>query len=327
MNFDEFAFFNRQLAEMLRNGIPLEGALRQLAANMAEGTLRTEVRALEADLARGISLQEALPKRALPEFYTRMVRLGAAGEELPGMLTSLADYYERRQALWTRLKALILYPFMVWAAALALSLFLVWLSVRLLFPAMDDLLGGGGPKAIPLLLWLPPIWLLAVGVAVAFALTNASSRHWLNWRLPGFKETNLAQLAAALHLLLRRGGNLAESMAMLRDLEGSSPAGRELAGWHARIAAGEGQVGKFSAGTKVFPPLFVWLLEQAGEDLTRGFQRAAEIYFQRARQRTEMMLYAAMPVAVVTLGVLILIQLGSGMLIIARFLDALGGIE
>jgi len=40
----------------------------------------------------------------------------------------------------------------------------------------------------------------------------------------------------------------------------------------------------------------------------RGFQRAAEIYFQRARQRTDMLLQAAMPVAVIALGVLILIQ-------------------
>jgi type II secretory pathway component PulF len=37
MNYDEFAFFNQQLAAMLREGIPLEGALKQLCAGMRGG--------------------------------------------------------------------------------------------------------------------------------------------------------------------------------------------------------------------------------------------------------------------------------------------------
>ena len=328
MNYDEFAFFNRQLAEMLRNGIPLEGALRQLAANMREDTLRAEVRLLETDLAKGVPLAEALPRRQLPAFYTRMVRLGAAGGDLPGMLTTLADYYERRDALWTRLKALIVYPAMVLAAALALSLFLLWLNLRLIRPAMAELLDGqAGPTAIPLTLWAPLVWLGALALLVACAVSLPAWRDWLGWRLPGFKESNLAQLASALHLLLQRGGNLSESVALMRDLEGPSPAGRELAGWHSRLASGQGRVEQFTAGARVFPPLFLWLITQSGEDLARGFQRAAEIYIQRARHQTEMLHYAALPVAVITLGLLILIQVGSGMLVITRFLNALGSIE
>ena len=35
MNLDEFAFVNQQLAAMLRDGIPLEGALRQLCEGVA----------------------------------------------------------------------------------------------------------------------------------------------------------------------------------------------------------------------------------------------------------------------------------------------------
>src|SRR5205814_1571539 len=37
MNYDEFAFFNQQLAAMLRDGIPLEGALSRLCADMRRG--------------------------------------------------------------------------------------------------------------------------------------------------------------------------------------------------------------------------------------------------------------------------------------------------
>ena len=95
MKNDEFAFFNRQLAAMLREGIPLEGALKQLSAGMRSGPLREQVETLEKDLATGTPLPAALAKRDLPEMYRRMVQAGAAGNDLPGVLTLLADHYER----------------------------------------------------------------------------------------------------------------------------------------------------------------------------------------------------------------------------------------
>jgi type II secretory pathway component PulF len=41
---DEFAFFNQQLAAMLRDGIPLEGALRRLCQEMRRGAARPSCR-------------------------------------------------------------------------------------------------------------------------------------------------------------------------------------------------------------------------------------------------------------------------------------------
>ena len=80
MKLDEFAFVNQQLAGMLKSGVPLEGALRQLCETMRRGELRDELQALEADLAQGAPLREALAKRKLPEFYVRMIQVGAQGD-------------------------------------------------------------------------------------------------------------------------------------------------------------------------------------------------------------------------------------------------------
>jgi type II secretory pathway component PulF len=60
MNLDEFPFVNQQLAGMLKSGIPLEGALKQLCATMRRGALRGELEKLEADLTQGVPLAEAL---------------------------------------------------------------------------------------------------------------------------------------------------------------------------------------------------------------------------------------------------------------------------
>jgi type II secretory pathway component PulF len=86
MKYEELALVNQQLAGMLKSGIPLEGALRQLSANMRRGRLREELQALEADLAKGVPLKEALATRALPEFYVKMVQLGARTGDLRELL-------------------------------------------------------------------------------------------------------------------------------------------------------------------------------------------------------------------------------------------------
>ena len=81
MNYDEFAFFNQQLGAMLREGLPLEGALKQLSAGMRSGPLRAEVEALNEDLASGTPFKEALARRQLPDrALGRAQRAGSAGE-------------------------------------------------------------------------------------------------------------------------------------------------------------------------------------------------------------------------------------------------------
>ena len=91
MKTDEFAFFNQQLAAMLREGIPLEGALRRLCQEIRRGALRDELQALETDLAKGTPIAEALKARQLPELYKRMMLVGVKSNDLPGALTMLAD--------------------------------------------------------------------------------------------------------------------------------------------------------------------------------------------------------------------------------------------
>ena len=70
MKHDEFAFFNQQLAAMLRDGIPLEGALRRLCEEMRRGALRDELQALEADLAKGTPHRRRAETRASCPSFT-----------------------------------------------------------------------------------------------------------------------------------------------------------------------------------------------------------------------------------------------------------------
>src|SRR5688572_20306284 len=49
MNHEQLAFFNQQLAGMLKAGLPLEGSLRQISSSMRRGELRDEIELLEKE--------------------------------------------------------------------------------------------------------------------------------------------------------------------------------------------------------------------------------------------------------------------------------------
>lgn len=310
---------------MLRQGIPLEGALKQLAAGMRHGPLRTELQQLEQDLARGVPLQESLSRRELPQFYRRMVEIGARSNDLPGMLTLLADHYHRVNAVWTRLKGLMVYPLIVISVSTVVTLVLT-LVLTHFFSAFTDQFALPGVWLASI--WVPPVVLILLTVLTVAAVSLPSWRAMLRWRLPAFREASLAQLASAIALMLKNGIPLAEAIALAESLESATPAGRTLARWRALAEAGQGKPAQWSGPSAPFPPMFLWLVQRAGEDPATGFQEAAELYQGRAAYRIELVLYGALPISVLFLGQMILWQvvpLIQAISQVTRFLGDTGG--
>ncbi|MEW6303684.1 MAG: type II secretion system F family protein [Verrucomicrobiota bacterium] len=327
MNWEEFAFVNQQLAGMLKSGIPLEGGLKQLCASMRRGALRTELERLEADLAKGVPLKDALAARELPAFYVSMVRAGVQSGDLPGVLIAVADYYTRAHSLGTRLKGILVYPTIVLVVCLLLTLFFSY-GLGALAGALPGDAGIADEQwlmGVRAGLWLAP-GLFGAGLLVGIvALAVPQYRQALRWRLPAFKEASLSNVASTVSLLLRGGNTLKDSLELVRQMERETPAGAELAVWQERLAAGHAKVGDLAAGAQVFPPLFVWLAASGGENLAEGFTRAADIYYRRAVYRSELFLYGALPIAILFLGALVISQTAAIFQGLVRFMDMLGG--
>jgi type IV pilus assembly protein PilC len=306
MNYDEFAFFNQQLAAMLREGIPLEGALKQLCSGMRSGLLRAEIQQLEADLARGTPLKEALSRRSLPDLYRQMIELGARSNDLPGVLTLLADHYHRANALWIRLKGLMLYPLIVIVVSLGLTL-LISLNFTRFLSRFEDGFFQQSPLAIPSI-WMPPVFLALAALLGVAAVSIPSWRARLRWRLPAFREASLAQLASAMNLMLKNGTTLPEALTLAEALESGTPAAKALARWRQLIEAGQGKPAEWKGDSRPFPPLFLWLVQKGGENVASGFEKAAEIFRARASYRIELALYGVLPVSILLLGQMVLWQ-------------------
>jgi len=326
MKNDEFAFFNQQLAAMLRDGIPLEGALRRLCEEMRHGALRAELQLLEADLARGAPLVEALKSRQLPELYKRMMLVGVKSGDLPGALTMLADYFQRQNDIWTRLKSMMTYPLIVMFAAFLIStgIALLWTCVigpsfKGVFSGLDMMLPAATRFAFATLqtIWVFPLVLGALFLLAAAILFQPALRGKFLWRLPAFKEATVSRIASAMTLLLKNGVPLPDAVGLVERLESSAAAAADLEQWRRRLAAGVAKFSEVAASNRMIPPLFVWVVASAGEDLTAGFNRAAEIYHSRAVYRTEVALFSVLPMASLFLGAIVISQ---AFLVVSMFL-------
>lgn len=320
MKLDEFAFFNQQLAGMLRSGIPLEGALKQLARSMEKGRLKQEIEALEKDLGAGVPLAEAVRKRQLPQVYVEVMGAGARSGNLPGVLILLADYYGRVHALSNRLKGLMVYPIILLTGSLGLSLFLSLIFASLVKAIREDFGGvpGLGPAAA--LFWVAPVGFFLVLAGFIFVLARPKLRHWLRWHAPGLREASLSQSAATIATMLSGGTGFDDSLRLVEQVEADTPAGADIKTWRELLRDGRRKFDELAVRSRVFPPLFVWLVAQGGEDLALGFRRASEIYGARAAAKTDLLLFAALPLAVALVGLLILGQVVSVAGVLSRLL-------
>lgn len=324
MKYDELAFFNQQLAAMLRDGIPLEGALKQLCGDLKRGPFRAEMELLQNDLARGTPLDDAITARQLPELYRRMIAVGARGNDLPGVLTLVADHYERANSAWTRLKGLMVYPLLLIGVALVLTLLLSWAARR-----MVEIVGGGNgaismPPFFLVCMWVPPVVLACLAVVAVAVLSVPGWRSRLRWWLPAFREASVAQVASALALMLKNGTPLPDALALAESLEANSPAGPCLGFWRDMVQRGGGKPAQWPLAMQPFPPLFMWLVRKGGEDLAAGFQKAADLFYNRAVYRVEMALYAALPVSILLLGLMVFWQVMPVFRVLIWFMNVLG---
>jgi len=325
MKADELAFFNQQLAVMLREGIPLEGGISRLVADMRDGPLRQELDQLRADLEKGTPFNEAVARRKLPVFYTRMLTAGAAAQDLPAMLTLLADYYHRAQATWARVKGLMVYPLIVILVALGLSATVAVLLNRILllqtetfFFQVDRL------WLLHASLWASPVIIAVAAAALVIALALPSVRSWARWRLPAFREASLSQLASAMALMLRKGVALSSALELAEALETGTPVEPALRAWRHRISSGQGRMADWQPPGKILPPLFTWLVKSSGDDLAGGFQKAADLYATRSAYRTDLLLYGLLPVSILLLGQMIIWQIVPAASFFVRMMNALG---
>ena len=107
-------------------------------------------------------------------------------------------------------------------------------------------------------------------------------------------------------------------------MEKNNPAGKELAQWHQRLASGQGKIREIAQPGKVFPLEFVWMLGCDEEKLVKGFERTAELYYDREKQCTRIFLHGVAPITITVLGMVAAMQFIPLILALTTMMEHMG---
>jgi len=140
----DISLFTRQLATMLRAGVPLLQAFEIVSKGSANPAVARLLNDVKTDVETGSSLQAAFAKR--PQFfdtlYCNLVGAGEAAGILDTLLDRLATYKEKLLALKSKIRSALFYPIAVIAVAILITAIIMIFVV----PQFKDLFSSFGAE-------------------------------------------------------------------------------------------------------------------------------------------------------------------------------------
>jgi type IV pilus assembly protein PilC len=119
----DIAVFSRQLATMLKSGVPLVTALQIISGGVKNPKMRSMVDKVRAEIESGSSLHEALSEFPIQfdELYINLVKAGESAGVLDTILDNIATHKERIESIKGKIKKAMYYPAAVIAVAIIVS--------------------------------------------------------------------------------------------------------------------------------------------------------------------------------------------------------------
>lgn len=119
----DIAIFTRQLATMMKAGIPLVQSFEIVAEGLENPSMRDLVLAIRDEVAAGNNFADSIRKhpRQFDELFCNLVEAGEQSGALETMLDRLATYKEKSEALKSKIKKAMNYPLTIVAIALIVT--------------------------------------------------------------------------------------------------------------------------------------------------------------------------------------------------------------
>jgi type IV pilus assembly protein PilC len=179
----DIAIFTRQMATMMKAGVPLLTSFDIINEGFENPNMRKLIEEVKQDVAAGNSFASALRKRPLyfDDLYCNLVDSGEQSGALETLLDRVATYKEKTEALKSKIKKAMNYPIAVIVVALIVSAILLIKVV----PQFQSVFAGFGAElpaftmmVVNLSELLQKWWLLVLlGIAGSiYALAEAHKR-------------------------------------------------------------------------------------------------------------------------------------------------------
>ncbi len=327
--------FTRQMATLLKAGMPLLRGLEVLERQQSEGPFRRVLGEMATVIRGGGSLSDAMARqpRFFDALYLNMVKAGEAAGALDVVLEQLAEYLEKARKIQGQVRSAMLYPIIIMAVAVgvvgALIVFVVpkfeSIFANMLkgepLPALTQGVLGFSSLVQSQLGWLV-LGMAAVVVGVRFLLkTPAGQNTWdrVVLAIPVLGDLVLkaavARFSRTLGTLLASGVQILEALKITRDTAGNTRVAASLEAVWERVRVGEGMAGPLAAGS-MFPEMVASMVE-VGEETGRlpdMLHRIADTYDEEVDNAVAGLTSLLEPLMIVLMSVVV------GVIVIALFL-------
>ncbi|UCD67310.1 MAG: type II secretion system F family protein [Betaproteobacteria bacterium] len=155
----DITFFTRQLATMMKSGVPLLQAFDIVGKGNANPAVARLLMDIKSDVETGTSLSEAFRKYPLhfDGLYCNLVGAGEAAGILDSLLDRLATYKEKILAIKSKIKSALFYPISIIVVAFVITAIIMMFVI----PAFKELFTNFGAD-------LPALTLLVIAISDFF---------------------------------------------------------------------------------------------------------------------------------------------------------------
>jgi type IV pilus assembly protein PilC len=138
----DIAIFTRQLATMMKAGVPLIQSFDIVARGSTNPRMTRMLTDIRSDVETGTSLSAAFRKHPLyfDSLYCNLVEAGEAGGILEQLLERLAVYQEKSMAIKNKIRSALIYP----VAVLVVAFVVVAVIMIFVIPAFKDVFKSFG---------------------------------------------------------------------------------------------------------------------------------------------------------------------------------------
>ena len=322
----DLALMTRQLATLVRSGLPLEESVRAVSQQTEKARLKSMLLGVRARVMEGHTLAAGLAEfpHVFPELYRATVGAGEQSGHLDVVLERLADYTESRQQLGQKIQLALFYPAMLTLLAISVVVLLLTYVVPQVVQVFENI-----GQELPLLtrgliavsdfmrdygLALLVLFGIAGGVLAWMLRKPGPRRQWhrLLLRTPLVarlvRGLNTARFARTFSILLASGVPVLDALRIGAEVIGNMPM-REAVEEAARKVREGASIYSALEKSRYFPPLTLHLIAsgEASGNLEDMLERAATSQEREIEILVATLLGLFEPLLIVLMGGLVLI--------------------
>jgi general secretion pathway protein F len=317
----DVAVMTRQLATLVRAGIPLVDAIGALVDQVEKEELKRVLTVVREKLNEGTSFAKALEQhpRAFPPIFVNMVAAGEASGTLEQVLERLADFMEAQARLRGKVTAALAYPLlMALIGTLLISVLMVAVvpKVTTIFESLDRALPWYTQALIAVSNFAAGYWwliLMLVGLGTWwFRRWRKTAEGRMKWdticlKMPIFgrllQMLSVARFAKTLATLLAAGVPLLKAMDIVRNVLGNALLEKVVEEATGSIREGESIADPLRRSGQ-FPPIVTHMIavgEKSGQ-LEQMLESVADAYDAQVETTVQALTSLLEPLMIVVMG-------------------------